>query len=87
MSKDHKALNDAEMCIKLQPDWAKGYYRKGCALRELLREEEAIKVLHKAVTLAPKDTEIRAKYNEVKQRCESYPSFLAFSQTSDISTG
>ena len=78
MSKDHKALEDADMCIKLQPEWAKGYYRKGCALRELLRDEEAILVLQQAVNLAPKDAEIRAKYNEVKERRSYFPSLQCF---------
>ena len=27
-----QAIEDAEMCIYLQPDWAKGYVRKGNAL-------------------------------------------------------
>ena len=36
-----KALEDAEMVIKLQPDWPKGYFRKGNALEQLLRYAEA----------------------------------------------
>jgi hypothetical protein len=29
------ALVDANACISLQPDWPKGYYRKGAALMSL----------------------------------------------------
>lgn len=68
MSKDHKALEDAEKCIQLQPLWAKGYYRRGCALRELLRDDEALAALREAAELAPSDAEIRNKLAEVLQR-------------------
>ena len=30
-----EALSDAEACIRLRPDWAKGYYRQGMAYRLL----------------------------------------------------
>jgi tetratricopeptide (TPR) repeat protein len=30
-----KALLDAEMCIRIRPDWVKAYYRKGAALMSL----------------------------------------------------
>eukprot|EP01105_Mastigella_eilhardi_P016473 TRINITY_DN3767_c0_g1_i2.p1 TRINITY_DN3767_c0_g1~~TRINITY_DN3767_c0_g1_i2.p1 ORF type:complete len:581 (-),score=161.74 TRINITY_DN3767_c0_g1_i2:662-2362(-) len=36
-----RALADAEMCLQLKPDWAKGHYRKTVALRRLNRLEEA----------------------------------------------
>ena len=32
-----KALADADECIKLRPDWDKGYYRRGAALEALGR--------------------------------------------------
>lgn len=31
----HDALADAIACVNLQPDWAKGYYRKGAVLMSL----------------------------------------------------
>eukprot|EP01087_Luapelamoeba_hula_P006374 TRINITY_DN16455_c0_g1_i1.p1 TRINITY_DN16455_c0_g1~~TRINITY_DN16455_c0_g1_i1.p1 ORF type:complete len:351 (-),score=88.71 TRINITY_DN16455_c0_g1_i1:9-1061(-) len=68
MNKDNKALEDAEACIKLQPQWAKGYYRKGCALREMQRDHDALQALQRAVELAPKDGEIRGKFTEVLLR-------------------
>ena len=30
-----KALSDAYSCIKVRPEWVKGYYRKGAALMSL----------------------------------------------------
>ncbi|KAE9311205.1 Hsp70-Hsp90 organizing protein 2 [Phytophthora fragariae] len=35
------ALEDAELCIKTKPDWAKAYSRKGAALHALRRYDEA----------------------------------------------
>jgi tetratricopeptide (TPR) repeat protein len=34
-SETDDALLDANACIRLQPDWPKGYYRKGAALMSL----------------------------------------------------
>lgn len=36
-----KALKDAERCIELKPDWAKGYSRKAAAEHALKRFDEA----------------------------------------------
>jgi tetratricopeptide (TPR) repeat protein len=30
-----EALSDASTCIKMRPEWIKGYYRKGTALMSL----------------------------------------------------
>lgn len=40
LSKVTKALADAEECIRLRPDWDKGYYRQAGALEKLERWEE-----------------------------------------------
>lgn len=40
LSKTGKALADAEECIRLRPDWDKGYFRKAAALEALGRMEE-----------------------------------------------
>ena len=31
MREYHKALDDAKECVKIKPDWARGYSRKGMA--------------------------------------------------------
>lgn len=38
-----KALSDAEECVRLKPDWAKGYVRKGAALHGLGQLDDAAK--------------------------------------------
>jgi hypothetical protein len=38
----HDALLDANACIGLKPEWHKGYYRKGAALRLLLVRQKSI---------------------------------------------
>jgi len=40
LSKTAKALADAEECIRLRPDWDKGYFRKAAALEALGRMDE-----------------------------------------------
>lgn len=37
-----EALKDAQKCIELQPEWSKGFARKGAALQGKNRIEEAI---------------------------------------------
>lgn len=48
-----QALDDAEQCIRLNPTWAKGYGRKGLALLNLERLEEAKEVYEAGLKLAP----------------------------------
>ena len=43
MNKVTKAIADAEECIRLKPDWEKGYFRKGNALETLKKTEEVRK--------------------------------------------
>ncbi|XP_034043580.1 DNA polymerase interacting tetratricopeptide repeat-containing, protein of 47 kDa-like [Thalassophryne amazonica] len=45
------ALTDAQRSIKLAPDWAKGYFRKGCALMGLKRYSEAEKAMQQVLEL------------------------------------
>lgn len=40
LSKTTKALADAEECIRLRPDWDKGYFRKGAVLEALEKMDE-----------------------------------------------
>jgi len=75
INKDSKALADAEKCIELKPDWPKGYFRKACALSELLRHSEAILVLNFALDLTLSEnqnvsTEMSTKLKELVERLE-----------------
>ena len=50
----HDALADAIACVNLQPDWAKGYYRKGAALMSLkVRILASFPDLHLCVCASP----------------------------------
>ena len=40
LNKVTKAIADAETCIRLKPEWEKGYFRKGNALETLEKTEE-----------------------------------------------
>jgi len=75
MNKDAKALEDAEKCIELKKDWPKGYFRKACALSELLRHAEAILVLNVALDLTLTanqniPSEMTTKLKELVERLE-----------------
>mmetsp|Transcript_12113 Transcript_12113/g.29790 ORF Transcript_12113/g.29790 Transcript_12113/m.29790 type:complete len:571 (-) Transcript_12113:330-2042(-) len=51
---DHeKAIADADKCIKLDPNWAKGYVRKGNALLDLKAYEEAKKAYTEGLEKGP----------------------------------
>ena len=65
-----KAVEDADQCIKLDPKWAKGYYRRGNALSFLHRYEDAFESLKHGNMLDPKDQGIKDKLNEVKEKVE-----------------
>jgi len=47
------ALSDAEQCIKLKPDWGKGYGRKGAALHGKAQFEEAVKAYEQGLQIEP----------------------------------
>jgi tetratricopeptide (TPR) repeat protein len=60
-------LEDAEKCIQLNDDFAKGHYRKGLCLSELGRHDEAYLAIKEAYDIEPEDQEIVQKLNSVKE--------------------
>ncbi|XP_074563847.1 uncharacterized protein LOC141820434 [Curcuma longa] len=56
-----KALADAEMTITLNPQWEKGYFRKGCALEAMERFDDAIAAFQVALQHNPQNMEISKK--------------------------
>lgn len=47
------ALEDAEACIKVKGDWAKGHARKGAALHALRRYDEAVAAYNAGLAVEP----------------------------------
>ncbi|CAM6095091.1 unnamed protein product [Calypogeia fissa] len=62
-----KALADAEMTIKLNPSWEKGYFRKGSALEGAERYEEALAVYREALEKNPQSAEVTTKIKRLTQ--------------------
>lgn len=54
-----KALEDGSECVKLKPDWPKGYARKGLAEFFLKRYDEAAETYKKGLELAPEDPSLK----------------------------
>lgn len=63
-----KALEDAEMTVKLKPDWAKGYSRVGSALAYLGKVSESIKAYEKAIERDPSNQQYRQSLREVESQ-------------------
>ncbi|EMS46734.1 Stress-induced-phosphoprotein 1 [Triticum urartu] len=60
----HDALVDADACIRLRPDWPKGYCRKGAALTVLKDHKEACDAYMAAVKLDPSNQELHEAFWE-----------------------
>ncbi|CAN6439472.1 unnamed protein product [Victoria cruziana] len=59
-----QALSDAKACRELRPDWPKGCYREGSALRLLLRFDEAADAFYQGVLLDPENKELVGAFRE-----------------------
>jgi len=58
LSKVGKALEDAEKCISLNPEFVKGYHRKASALHASERTDEAVETLLTAIELGLDNNEL-----------------------------
>ncbi|ONK74352.1 uncharacterized protein A4U43_C03F5350 [Asparagus officinalis] len=63
----NKALVDAETTIKLNPQWEKGHFRKGCVLEAMERHEDAIISFQEALKFNPKSLEVSKKIKRLTQ--------------------
>lgn len=54
-----KALEDGTECVKLKPDWAKGYTRKGLAEFFLQKYDDAAETYKAGLKLAPEDAVLK----------------------------
>uniref|UniRef100_A0A1J3IBL2 Putative ankyrin repeat protein n=1 Tax=Noccaea caerulescens TaxID=107243 RepID=A0A1J3IBL2_NOCCA len=58
------ALSDAKACRELKPDWPKGCFREGAALRLLQRFDEAANAFYEGVLLSPESKELVDAFRE-----------------------
>ena len=65
------AFKDAVECIKVKPDWPKGYVRKGAALHKATRYDEAIEAYEAGLKIAPDDAGLKSGLEAVKKAAAS----------------
>ena len=70
LSLSNNALNDAALCVNLKPNWAKGYYRMGCALEECKSYKESASVFAKVVEMEPENAEASGRLMKARQMLE-----------------
>ncbi len=61
------ARADAEKCVEISPNWAKGHSRKGAALHALKEYEEAITAYQTGLAIAPTDAGLLSGLSEVQK--------------------
>merc|ERR1719350_1460826 len=54
-----KHFTDGTECVKLKPDWAKGYTRKGLAEFFLAKYDDAVDTYKAGLKLAPEDATLK----------------------------
>ncbi|XP_022761086.1 RNA polymerase II-associated protein 3-like [Durio zibethinus] len=63
----NKALIDAETTITLNPQWEKGYFRKGCILEAMERYDDALASFQIALQYNPQSAEVSRKIKRLSQ--------------------
>jgi len=61
------ALGDADQCIKLMPNWVKGYYRKGAALVAMSRHDEATRAFRRGLECEPDNDDLKQKLADAER--------------------
>mmetsp|Transcript_477 Transcript_477/g.718 ORF Transcript_477/g.718 Transcript_477/m.718 type:complete len:596 (-) Transcript_477:84-1871(-) len=79
------ALNDADACIGLNPDFAKGYSRKGAALHALKRYNDSIKAYEQGLEKFPADQGLMNGTEAAKKARDGPPPSFASTSASAAS--
>lgn len=66
MGNFEKALEDADECIKIKPDWGKGYLRKGMAEMKADKLEESVVSYKKGLELDPNNQQLKDNLQEAE---------------------
>jgi len=66
MKRWDKSLRDADKSIALNPNWVKGYYRRGVALRESGDYQKALEAFERCIDIDPKNPEYKKAYESTK---------------------
>ncbi|CAF5216857.1 unnamed protein product, partial [Rotaria magnacalcarata] len=73
------AIKDAEQCIKIKPDFIKGYTRKASVLAFLKRYDDAIKVYEAGLAIDPNNQQIITELEAArKSAAEAPPNGFSF---------
>eukprot|EP00898_Chlorokybus_atmophyticus_P000400 jgi/Chlat1/1360/Chrsp119S01780 len=78
-----QAILDGDKAIQIDPNYVKGYYRRGAAYLALGKYKDGLKDFRKVVTLAPRDPEARRKL----QQCEKAVQQLRFEEAISSDAG
>ena len=65
-----QALLDAQKAVTLEPAWAKGYFRLGCALENINEWEAALAAFSEGSKLEPGDKVLLKKVTHARKRLE-----------------
>lgn len=67
MKKWDRSLRDADKAIALKPDWEKGWYRRGVALSNLGRYEEAMQAFQKCMDYNSTSKDYQQMFEQAKK--------------------
>lgn len=60
-------MRDADKAIALKGDWEKGWYRRGVALSNLQKYEEAMAAFQKCLDLNPSSKDYQQQFDQAKK--------------------
>lgn len=66
MQSYQKSFDDAEACIRLKPEWHKGYVRRGLAQEKMLQYMEAFKSYQTGLEKSPEDVGCQKSLKNIK---------------------